>query len=147
MSPSGSLFVGGTNRGWGSRGPKEFAVERLDWTGKIPLEIKTMRLTKNGFRLTFTKPIDPKTVSDLANYEMKTYTYIYREQYGSPEVDETKPTIKKAGLSEDKLSLDLEVDGLQVGHVHELHLKNITSTDGESILHPDAYYTLNYLLK
>src|SRR5262249_31118987 len=30
----GSLFVGGTSRGWGSRGDKPFAVERLVWTGQ-----------------------------------------------------------------------------------------------------------------
>ena len=39
----GSLFVGGTNRGWGSRGTKPFAVERLVWTGKVPFEIHEMR--------------------------------------------------------------------------------------------------------
>ena len=33
MDPSGPLFVGGTNRGWGSRGPKAFAIQRVDWTG------------------------------------------------------------------------------------------------------------------
>src|SRR3954467_9077714 len=28
----GSLIVGGPNRGWGSRGPKPFCIERLAWT-------------------------------------------------------------------------------------------------------------------
>ena len=54
----GSMIVGGTNRGWGSRGPKNFAVERLAWTGKVPFEIHEMRLQSDGFELTFTQPVD-----------------------------------------------------------------------------------------
>lgn len=30
----GSLFVGGTGRGWGSRGTKPFSIERMNWTGR-----------------------------------------------------------------------------------------------------------------
>jgi glucose/arabinose dehydrogenase len=145
MAPTGSLFVGGTNRGWGSRGPKDFSVERLDWTGKLPFEIQTMRLRPNGFTLTFTKPVDPKTAGDLASYEIETYTYIYREQYGSPEVDHTRPTIRAARVAADGLSVQLDVEGLQVGHVHELHARGVRGTDGAELLHSDAYYTLNYL--
>ena len=54
----GSLFVGGTNRGWGSRGTKPFAIERLVWTGKAPFEIHEMKAKPDGFELTFTKPVD-----------------------------------------------------------------------------------------
>ncbi len=146
MGPKGGLFVGGTSRGWGSRGTRNFAIERLDWTGEMPFEIKTMRLRPNGFVLTFTKPIDEKTASDLKNYEMETYTYIYREQYGSPEVDSTKPTIQSAKVGADGLSVELTVDGLQIGHVHELHAKGLRAKSGESLLHSEAYYTLNHRL-
>src|SRR5690606_30865567 len=69
MTPQGALFAGGTARGWGSRGTKEYCVERLDWTGKIPFEIKTMRLEPDGFTLTFTQPADPATASAPDSYE------------------------------------------------------------------------------
>ncbi|TWU58179.1 PQQ-dependent sugar dehydrogenase [Rubripirellula reticaptiva] len=145
MSPSGSLFVGGTNRGWGSVGNKPFAVERLDWTGKVPFEIKEMSLTADGFELRFTKPVDAKTASDLASYTMTTYAYEYREQYGSPEVDHTEPTISSATVSDDGMSVRLVVDGLQRGHVHELHADGIRGTDELPLLHSEAYYTVNRL--
>lgn len=145
MGPSGALFVGGTNRGWGSRGPKDFAVERLDWTGKMPFEIRTMRVRPSGFVLTFTKPVDPRTAGELSSYALETYTYIYREQYGSPEVDHTKPTIRSAQVSPDGLQVELVVDGLQLGHVHELHAEGLRAASGEPLLHSAAYYTLNYL--
>ena len=79
MTPDGKMFVGGTNRGWGSRGREPFAVERVDWTGKVPFEIHEMRAQKDGFELTFTQPVDQKSVEDLKSYTLSTYTYIYQE--------------------------------------------------------------------
>ena len=145
MAPRGGLFVGGTSRGWGSRGTRNFAIERLDWTGEMPFEIKTMRLRPKGFLLTFTKPVDAKAASDLTNYTIDTYTYIYREQYGSPEVDQTKPTLLSVKVAEDRMSVELTIDGLQIGHVHELHAKGVRAQSGEPLLHNEAYYTLNHL--
>ena len=91
----GSLIVGGTNRGWGSRGNKPFAIERLVWTGKVPFEVHEMKAKPDGFELTFTQPIDTSTAGKPDSYVMKTFTYIYQSAYGSPEVDATTPTITK----------------------------------------------------
>ncbi len=141
----GSFFVGGTNRGWGSRGPKQFSIERLVWTGKVPFEIHEMRARPDGFELTFTKPIDPATAGKAESYTMKTFTYLYRADYGSPEVDATKPTITKVEVGKDNRSVRLYVKGLQEGHIHDLAAAGVRSSDGESLLHPQAYYTLNYI--
>ncbi len=146
MTPSGSLFVGGTNRGWGSVGQLGFAVERVDWTGKLPFEIKEMRLTSNGFDLEFTKPAGD-TASDPNHYHMKTYTYEYRSEYGSPEVDHTAPEITAVKVSEDGLVASILVDGLQRGHVHELEASGVRATSGEPLLHSRAYYTLNEFIR
>ena len=145
FAPSGQLFVGGTNRGWGSIGTRPFAVERLDWTGKVPFEIKEMRAKPQGFELVFTKPVDAATASDVNSYKLSTYTYEYRSQYGSPEVDHTKPTITSAVVSDDRRRVQLAVDGLQIGHVHELHSDGVRSESGTPLLHAEAYYTLNQI--
>lgn len=146
LTESGAMFVGGTNRGWGSRGTKPFAVERLDWTGQVPFEIQRMEAVPDGFRLTFTKPVDAATAKDLTSYAMQTYTYIYREQYGSPAVDQTTPTITAAHVSEDGLQVTLKVDGLQTGHVHDLTASGLRLANDPNVplLHDKAYYTLNY---
>jgi glucose/arabinose dehydrogenase len=143
----GSLFVGGTNRGWGSRGPKMFSVERLAWTGKMPFEIHEMRAKPDGFELTFTKRVDPESAAKIAAYKLKTFTYIYQASYGSPEVDATTPTITKATVGADGKSVRLTVDGLQEGHIHDLALPGVRSSEGEALLHPQAYYTMNYIPK
>lgn len=145
MDASGALFVGGTNRGWGSVGPREFAIERLNWTGKVPFEVKEMRLNDDGFELVFTGQVDAATAGNPASYQMSTYTYEYRAQYGSPEVDTTQPTITSATVSDDLTRVRLVIDRLQLGHVHELHSDGVLSKDGNRLLHPQAYYTLNEL--
>jgi len=43
------------------------------------------------------------------------------------------------------MSVRLVAGELNVGHVHELSLNNVLSAEGESVLHPVAHYTLNYL--
>lgn len=145
ITENGKMFVGGTNRGWGSRGRKPFAVERVDWSGKVPFEIHEMRAKPDGFELTFTKPVKKASVEDPASYQLTTYTYIYQSDYGSPEVDHTEPTITRAVAGSDGKSVRLYIDGLQEGHVHELHSDGVRSQEGTPLLHPEAYYTLNYL--
>jgi hypothetical protein len=139
--------VGGTNRGWGSRGPKTFSIERLVWTGKTPFEIQEMRAKHDGFELTFTKPLDPVAAGKVGSYAMKTFTYIYRADYGSPEVDKTTPTITRVEVGKDNRSVRLYVKGLQEGHIHDLTAPGVRSSEGEPLLHPQAYYTLNYIPK
>jgi glucose/arabinose dehydrogenase len=139
------LFVGGTNRGWGSRGNKPYSLDRLAWTGKVPFEIHEMRAKPNGFELTFTHEVDAKSAADAASYELQTYAYIYQASYGSPEVDHTKPTITQAEVAADNRSVRLYIDGLQEGHVHELHMAGIRSSDDLQLLHDVGYYTLNYI--
>lgn len=147
MTAQGGMFVGGTNRGWGSRGNKPFAVERLDWTGKVPFEIHEMRAQPDGFELTFTKPVDPATAGNPESYSMTTYTYIFQASYGSPQVDHTTPTLDKITVSPDNKSVRLHIKGLQEGHIHELHADGVRSADGLPLLHKEAYYNLNYIPK
>ena len=111
----------------------------------MPFEIQTMRVQPKGFKLTFTKPVDAKSVAEVGSYSMQTYTYIYREQYGSPEVDHTEPKIKSVQVATDGMSVELQVDGLMIGHVHELKAAGLRAKSGEPLLHAEAYYTLNYL--
>lgn len=145
LTPSGALFVGGTNRGWGSRGNKPYALDRLTWTGEVPFEIHEMHAQPDGFELTFTKPVDPATAGDVKSYDLSTYCYIYQSAYGSPEVDQTKPVIEKATVAADGKSVKLTIKGLMEGHIHELSAKGVRSTAGGPLLHHMAYYTLNYI--
>lgn len=146
LTDDGALFVGGTNRGWGSVGREPFAIERLDWTGKVPFEILAMRLQPDGFELEFTQPVDPRSAARADSYRMQTYTYEYRSQYGSPEVDHASPRIESVSVSPDGRKVRLVIDGVRRGHVHELICHGLRNRAGTPLLHPQAYYTASYLV-
>jgi len=143
IDDAGHLFVGGSDRGWGARGGQPYCFERLDWTGEIPFEIHEMRAAPDGFTLTFTQPVDPATASDPDSYSMRAFTYIYQSDYGSPEVDEVLPEIRQAIVSDDASSIRLIIHPLTRGHVHELRLPGLRSSEDTPLLHPSAWYTLN----
>lgn len=143
FTPEGNLLCGGTNRGWPVRGIKPFALERLEWTGRMPFEIERVTITPKGFDLRFTKPVDSVTGEDLKTYKVSTFTHIYHAGYGGPEVDQTTPVVKAVKLSPDGLGATLELGELKRGHVHEFDLGALRSRDKEALLHRHAYYTVN----
>ena len=145
QASNGMMFIGGTNRGWGCRGRHGFALERLEWTGETPFEVLNMKAKPDGFELTFTQPVDVQSAGDIKSYSLPTYTYIYQESYGSPEVDHIDSKITKAVVAPDGMSVRLYVDKLHEGHVHELHLDGVKSKQDQSLWHDVAYYTLNYI--
>ena len=143
FTPRGDLIVGGTNRGWPVRGPREFAIQRLDWTGIVPFEIKTINARSDGFLLTFTKPVERAIAANPDTYSLSTFTHVYQQGYGSPEVDQTKPKVVNAIVSKDGLQVRIKVEGLVQGHVHEFDLQPMRESDGGKLVHENAYYTLN----
>ena len=143
MGADGKFFVGGSSRGWGTKGQYPFAFERVEWTGKVPFEVHEVHAKPDGFELTFTQPVDPKTAANPESYKLREFTYMYRQGYGSPEVDDVFPKIEHIEVAPDGKSARLKLDVLTKGHIHEMHFDGIRSADGRPLLHPVAYYTLN----
>ncbi|CAN5382666.1 hypothetical protein BH11PLA2_BH11PLA2_07810 [soil metagenome] len=143
FTKGGSLICGGTNRGWPVRGIKPFALERLDWSGKMPFEIQRITVTPTGFKVAFTKPVESVTGTDPKSYLLSTFTHPYHGAYGGPEIEQTKPLVRSVKLAADGLSATLVLDQLIRGHVYEFDLAAVRSRDRDELLHRNAYYTLN----
>jgi hypothetical protein len=145
FAPQGQLVVGGftTNTQWPVRGTAPFALQRIDWSGLTPFEVKEINIRPDGFLVTFTLPVDPAVAADPANYAVSTYTHVYQAGYGSPEVDQTEPRVLKAEPSADGLSVRLTLAKLEVGHIHDFDFAKVRGRDGAPLLHTKAYYTVN----
>lgn len=143
MDAEGRLYTGGSDRGWGARGGKPYCFERLEWTGKTPFEAHEMRALADGFEVSFTQPVDVKTAGEAGSYAMRAFTYAYREDYGGPEVDEVLPKIQSATVGKDGRTVRLKITPLTKGHIHELHFDGVRNREGQGLLHPVGYYTLN----
>jgi cytochrome c551/c552 len=140
----GSLFIGETNRGWGSAGEANEGLERLVWNNKMPFEMKAVRAMPDGFEIEFTQPVDPKSAEDLASYSVESYIYKYQPVYGSPPVNTQNLNIKGVKLSADGLKARIVVDNLRRYYVHTIKLDGIRERENfYSLVHPTAYYTLN----
>ncbi|RFS22073.1 hypothetical protein DVR12_15190 [Chitinophaga silvatica] len=143
-APDGSLYVGETNRGWGSAGDANQGLQRLVWNNRVPFEMRTVSARPDGFEITFTMPIDKKIAEDIASYEVESFTYKYQPVYGSPTVNTEKLNIKGVQVSADGMKVRLVIDGLRQYYIHKLTLNGIRAQEGSySLVHPDVYYTLN----
>jgi len=143
FSPRGYLITGGTNRGWPVRGNRRFVLERLEWTGRVPFEIERITAARDGFDVRFTRPVERESAAAPASYRLQSFTHVYQQGYGSPEVDRTTPRVVRATPSADGRSVHLEVDGMVAGHIHEFDLRGVQAKDGGRLLHTQAFYTLN----
>lgn len=143
FSPDGSgLYIAQTSRVWGA---STEGLQRIVWTGKLPMDILHMRLTVKGFELVFTKPVDPETARLTSAYSMIHYYYLYHSRYGSPKTDITPAKVTTVRVADDRLSVTLELEELVPGRVYELRPSGILAADGEPLVTRLASYTLNNL--
>ncbi|EDY18538.1 putative large, multifunctional secreted protein [Chthoniobacter flavus Ellin428] len=142
FAPDGSLWVGQTDHGWaGDKG-----IQRISWTGKVPLDVKEMHLTKTGFEMTFTQPLETAAASNPESYKVRRYYYEYHEPYGSPEFDLQEITPKSVALSEDRTKVTLGFDPVVAWRIYEFHLDALKGDDGAAVANPLVAYTLNHLV-
>lgn len=147
FAPDGSLYVGQTDRGWGSIGGRGHGLQRLVWTGRAPLEASTVKLTPDGFEVTFTQPLDAAGAVNLANWSAQHFYYLYRAAYGSPQMENTPVAVKSATLAADRKTVRLTLGELRAEKLYELRFDKVRGADGAEPLHGVAYYTLNQLVR
>ncbi len=147
FDPKGRLWVGGiTEPGWMAQ-PDRGALFRIDHTGTVPFEMKTIRVLPNGFRILFTAPVAAATARDVASYRIEHYRYEYTGAYGSPELDRAKLTIERVEPAADGLSVDVITAPLVKERVYMIDARGVHSAKGEALVHPVGAYTLNEVPK
>lgn len=140
----GSLFVGETDRGWGSAGESSLGLQRLVWNNKLPFEMRAVRAMPDGFEIEFTKPVNRKSAEDISSYSVSSFIYKYHPVYGSPPVNNQTCIVKGVQVSEDGMKARLIVNNLRKNYIHTINLEGVRENDNSySLIHPIAYYTLN----
>ena len=145
FTANGNLLCGGTNRGWPVRGIKPFALERLEWSGRMPFEIQRVTIEPDGFKIAFTKPVEATTGKETSSYQIAGFTHPYHAGYGGPEIEQYQPGVTSVDVADDGMSAKIVVDKLKPGFVYELDLIKVRSRDNEELLHRNAFYTVNEL--
>lgn len=145
FSPDGrTLYVGQTYRGWG-RDTAE-GLKRITYTGEVPFEVQNISLLPNGFRLTFTKPVDPAALAQLSHYTAQSYWYKSHHQYGSPQQDITPLPITTAIASADARQVDLIIPGIEPRRIVQLDIApGLIARDGSALANATLCYTVQRL--
>ncbi len=145
FAKDGSMFVGETNRGWGSAGDANQGLQRLVWNGKMPFEMYSVKAKPDGFEINFTMPVDRASAENLNSYEISSFIYKYHAVYGSPPTNTEKIELKGVKVSDDGKNVRIVADGpLRRYYIHHLNLNGIRAADSYySLVHSSAYYTLN----
>ncbi|SVB22267.1 uncharacterized protein METZ01_LOCUS175121, partial [marine metagenome] len=107
----------------------------------------SINITGDGFRITFTKPLDRATGNNIKSYKIAAFTHNYHSGYGGPEVDLNNPVVKSVELAPDGLSAAIVISKLKTGYVHEFDLGALRDRDKGALLHRNAYYTVNEVPK
>ena len=141
----GSMFIGQTNRGWGSLGTRDQGFQRLVWTGKVPFEMKTVRAQPDGFEIEFTQPVDKATAANPESYEVTSFIYKYHPVYGSPIVNDRSEWIRGVQVSKDGLRARIVLDEtMREKYIYEIRAAGVRNyAEGFPLLHSFGYYTLN----
>jgi glucose/arabinose dehydrogenase len=135
--PDETLYAGMTNRGWGGLAPGS-GIARIKYNGELPLEMNGAHLIKNGFEISFTKPL-----ANIPSVSGNKYDYNYWWEYGSPQQHVEDLLISDVALSDDGLKAIVTIDNLEAGKCIMLKFDNASSKDGSTLLHPEMSYTIN----
>ncbi|WP_406339548.1 family 16 glycoside hydrolase [Streptomyces sp. NBC_00649] len=146
--PDGAIYTGGlgADGNWGQEGKLRFGLQKLTPTGRTAFDIKTMRATRDGFELTYTKPLSEETATKLTKgaYSVEQWRYVPAPAYGGPKVDEESLPVTSATLSDDRRKVRLTIPGLKPDRVvHVRSPRPFSSSEGEQLWSTEAWYTLN----
>ena len=109
--------------------------------GPVPFDPLDVKVTPDGFRLTFTASLDP-AAQDPALWKIQRYGYAYHADYGSPELDKTALTPTTVTLDPTGTIATLVLPEMKTGTVHDFDFQGLRSRKGEALLNPRLAYTL-----
>lgn len=121
---------------WAGNATSPGGLYRLRATGKSMHLPVGLHATKSGLKLTFTEPLDPKSL-DVRQLRVKTWSLKRTADYGSKHFDETFLTVRGATLSKDSKTLMLNVADLHPTWCMEISysLRSATGTPVQGTIH------------
>jgi len=146
--PDGCLYVGcmGAPGNWNWRN-KKFGLQRLAPTGKAAFEFASVKATKDGFKISFTKAVDKAILENKSRWSINAWTYEKTAEYGGPKIPkdskQQKVEVAEITASSDGKSVELLIEGdRKTNHVYHIRT-NATSVEGEKMWSGEVWYTFH----
>lgn len=142
FAPDGSLWVGHTQHGFIG----DLGIQKISYTGRVPMDISNIHLVKNGFEIGFTLPIQDGMIPDSSIIHVRHYYYDYHLKYGSDQYDLQSVTINDIDLSEDRMKMKIDMPVMKEGYIYEITLGDLSSSSGVKLENKLICYTVNKLV-
>lgn len=145
-----SLWIGQTGRGWRSRGGNTYALQRIVYDPKVPVDaIKTVKVTSKGFDVHFVQP--QSGADEFKNIECTSWYYLNSNEYGSPKQDVREEKVLKSTWNDAKTICSITLGNFQVmkekgsdsSRVYKINLVNTAYGKKHGPFFSKAYYTLH----
>lgn len=142
FSPDGSLWVGHAQHGFIG----DLGIQKISYTGKMPMDIHTLHLLKNGFDVNFTLPVHDSINIDSSMVHIRHYYYDYHLKYGSDQYDVKKVELLASALSADRKRLRISLPEIKPGYIYEFTFSGIRSDAGIGLENKLVCYTVNRIV-
>jgi hypothetical protein len=136
FGPDGGLWVGKTHLSWaGAEGLVKITPKDVE----SAFIVTSVKLEKSGdkqaFRIRFSQPVSAGIDGIAGNR----FSYLYRQDYGSPKIDEAVLAFGATRLSDDKRELVLPLEAKE-GAIHRIDLAQLRAADGSALEGNVFYY-------
>jgi hypothetical protein len=135
----GHLYVVGLD-GWQTAALRDGSLQRVRYTGKKFVSPIRLSVERNGLRLTFTQPLDPKSAQDVQHWHVEQWDYRWSAEYGSKRWSPSRPSsvgqdavpVRSVRLLDDDRTVFLEVVDLKP--VMQMQIRyDLRTADGERV--------------
>ena len=140
FNDDGELYVGKGGAGCCAGN----GLYKISWNKKSVFDVHSIHLTKDGFKLVFTSPVNKEKLQKRIS--MKSFSYEYTAKINAAKLDEKEHVISSFAVSDNGLQVEFKFDGLQKGKVYQIDYTGVEGINGETPNFTRAYYTLNELL-
>jgi len=138
---NGQLYVCGLV-GWASNQQQDGGFFRVRYTGKpayLPIQLHARA---RHMDLVFSDPLEPESVQDIRNYQVKIWSLKRTENYGSNHFNEHALAVAGANLLSDQKTVRLDIPDLQPTWGMEIKCKlhGLDGTPFQRTIHNSIYF-------
>ncbi len=106
---------------------------RIRATGKPAYVVTGLHARKGGIDLEFSDPLDAKTVGNVANFKLTTWSLLRSEKYGSSRLNVKELKVAGVRLGEDRMKLTLLLPEIEPVQQMEIHYE-LKGADGAAVI-------------
>jgi len=147
VSPRGDLLIGCIHDSGWLGGLNVGSLYRLRQTGAIPLGIREIQASPDGFIIDLTGTGNADAISDPKNFTIAAYTREWQGSYATPDSQRHQVGVKSVKLTEGGKRIFLTTDKLRAGFVYEITCGKIGIDPSVSLWPATGHYTMNRVPK